>query len=215
MINNMKCLKICAALAVALNISSAHAVDNTTLKNTVILTGLITNTFAIHYRDQFKPCDQVWQFGYQDTKDVEMHAQTARVGWLRCDMDTTDVLPYGITFSVLPTVLGSVWKTDSGPYNHGNQELALVPVGQFGLNIGPVILDASFGFGPSLIQHTTFGSKNKSTHYQFSDEMGVGISDAKRRMRLDFTYRHISNADLKKPNNGMNFVGVGFTYSLN
>ena len=210
----MKNLKIFAALAVMLNMAPAQAVDNTNLKNTVILTGLITNTFAIHNRDRFKVCDQVWQFGYQDTKDMEMHAQTARVGWLRCDMDTTNLLPYGITFSVLPTVLGSVWKTDSGPYHHGNQELALVPVGQFGLNLGSVIVDASFGFGPSLIQNTTFGYKNKSTHYQFSDEMGVGISDAKRRLRLDFTYRHISNADLKKPNNGMNFVGFGLTYSL-
>jgi hypothetical protein len=44
--------------------------------------------------------------------------------------------------------------------------------------------------------------------------MGIGISDAKQRVRLDFTYRHISNADIKLPNNGMNFLGVGLTYRL-
>jgi hypothetical protein len=42
--------------------------------------------------------------------------------------------------------------------------------------------------------------------------MGVGISDLKKRVRLSFTYRHISNIDIKLPNNGTNFVGLGLSY---
>jgi hypothetical protein len=45
--------------------------------------------------------------------------------------------------------------------------------------------------------------------------MGIGISDNKKRMRLSYSYRHISNIDIKLPNNGTNFVGVlGFSYKL-
>ena len=207
-------MKSCLALACSLSMASAWAVDNNDLKNTVILTGLITNTFAIHNRAHFKPCDTVWQFGYMDGQDREMNTKTVRVSNLRCDMDTTDLLPQGLHFSVLPVALASVWTTKQGPFAHRNEELAFVPVGRFAWHQGAVVLDASFGVGPALIAKTQFGYKRKSTLFQFSDEMGVGISDAKQRMRLGFTYRHISNIDIKLPNNGMNFTGLDFTYSF-
>ena len=81
-----------------------------------------------------------------------------------------------------------------------------------GKAIGPVFLDASFGLGPDLISRTSIGHQRKSTVLQFTDEMGVGISDLKKRVRLSLTYRHISNIDIKLPNNGTNFVGMGLSY---
>jgi hypothetical protein len=203
------------ATALLITASSAQAVDNNALKNTVILTGLITNSFAISQRDKFKPCETDWRFGYQEGSERDMHAQTLRLSPLTCELAASDVLPTGVSFKVMPTGLVSMWRANSGPYTRRNEEIALVPVGQFAWHLGAVILDASFGFGPSLIANTEFGYKSKSTHLQFSDEMGLGISDPKQRFRLDFTYRHISNADIKLPNNGMNFLGVGLTYRLN
>jgi hypothetical protein len=194
--------------------SAAQAVDNNTLKNTVILTGLVTNTFAMSHRDKFKACETDWRLGYQAGSERDMHAQTLRLSPWTCELDAPNLLPSGLRFSVIPTVLASKWRASSGHYALHNEEIALVPVGQFAWHLGAVVLDASFGFGPSLISKTNFGIKSKSTNFQFSDEMGLGISDAKQRLRLDLTYRHISNADIKLPNNGMNFLGFGITYRL-
>jgi hypothetical protein len=105
-----------------------------------------------------------------------------------------------------------MWNTSDGSYGSSLYELGFVPVGQFGKAIGPVFVDASFGLGPDLISRTSIGHQRKSTVLQFTDEMGVGISDLKKRVRLSLTYRHISNIDIKTPNNGTNFVGMGLSY---
>jgi len=210
----MKKIKTILALTSVLSSLPAMAIDNRTLKDIVILSGLATNTFAISNRDKFNACEQKWDFGYWEGKDQYMHAQTLKAGFLRCEMQTADLLPWGMTFTALPMVTASMWTSDTGIYSHTNADMALMPMGRFGLPLGPVILDATFGLGPALMAKTKFANKSKSTNFQFSDEMGVGISDAKRRVRLDFSYRHISNADIQMPNNGMNFVGFGLTYRL-
>ena len=194
---------------------NAHAMDNTQRKNTVILAGLLTNTFAITNREHLKACESQWDFGYQAGKDKQMYSDTARLGFMRCDMDTSDVLPWGIEFSVLPTGFVSVWNTSTGSHGSSLYELGFVPVGQFGKVIGPVFVDASFGLGPDLISRNSIGVQRKSTLFQFTDEMGIGISDWKKRVRLSLTYRHISNIDIKTPNNGTNFVGLGLSYRFN
>lgn len=190
----------------------AHAMDNTQRKNTVILAGLLTNTFAIANRQHFKPCETQWDFSYQAGKDNKLYSDTMRMGFMRCDMDTSNILPWGIEFTVLPTGLVSMWNTSSGTNRSSLYELGFVPVGQFGKAIGPVFVDVSFGLGPDLISRTSIGHQRKSTVLQFTDEMGAGISDLKKRVRLSLTYRHISNIDIKLPNNGTNFVGLGLSY---
>ncbi|NBO42866.1 MAG: acyloxyacyl hydrolase, partial [Betaproteobacteria bacterium] len=193
----------------------ARAMDNTGRKNTVILAGLATNTFAISNREHLKACESQWDFGYQAGKDKKLYSDTARLGFMRCDMDTSDVLPWGIEFSVLPTGLASVWETSTGSHGSSLYEVGFVPVGQFGKAVGPVYLDASFGLGPDLISRNSIGVQRKSTLFQFTDEMAVGISDLKKRVRLSLMYRHISNLDIKLPNNGTNFVGLGLSYRFN
>lgn len=193
----------------------AQAMDNTQRKNTVILAGLLTNTFAISNRDRIQPCSTQLELGYQAGKDNKLYSNTVRAGFMRCDMDTSDVLPWGIEFSVLPTGFASMWNTSSGTNGSSLYELGFVPIGQFGKAIGPVFVDASFGLGPDLISRTSIGHQRKSTLFQFTDEMGVGISDLKKRVRVSLTYRHISNLDIKTPNNGTNFVGLGLSYRFN
>jgi hypothetical protein len=210
----MKKIKLLLATTSMLSIFPALAIENRTLKDIVVISGLVTNTFAISNRDKFKACEQKWQIGYWDGKDENMHAQTLRLGFLRCEMQTADLLPWGMQFTALPMVTTSMWSADSGIYSHSNSDIALMPMGRFSLPLGAVILDASFGLGPALIAKSKFANKNKSTNFQFSDEMSLGISDLQQRIRLDFSYRHISNADIQMPNNGMNFVGFGLTYRL-
>ena len=194
---------------------NVNAMDNTDRKNLVIAAGLATNTFAIAYRDRLKACDTQWDFGYQYGKDKKLYSNTLRSSFMRCDMDTSNLLPWDIEFSVLPTAFVSYWNTNSGSYGHSLYEIGFVPVGQFSKAVGSVYLDASFGLGPDLLSRSKIGDQKKSTLFQFSDEMGIGISDSKKRMRLSYSYRHISNIDIKLPNNGTNFVGVvGFSYKF-
>jgi hypothetical protein len=208
----MKKIPITLFCALMLVFHKAHAMDNTQRKNTVILAGLLTNTFAIANRQHFKACETQWDFGYTAGTDNKLYSDTLRLGFMRCEMDTSNILPWGIEFSVLPTGLVSVWNTSAGSYGSSLYELGFVPIGQFGKAIGPVFVDASFGLGPDLISRTSIGHQRKSTVLQFTDEMGVGISDLKKRVRLSLTYRHISNIDIKLPNNGTNFVGLGLSY---
>lgn len=209
---NTKIPFLCGLLMVCANI---YAMDNTQRKNTVIVAGLATNTFAISNREHLKACESQWDFGYQAGKDKKLYSDTARLGFMRCDMDTSDVLPWGIEFSVLPTGLASVWETSTGSHGSSLYEVGFVPIGQFGKAVGPVYLDASFGLGPDLISRNSIGVQRKSTLFQFTDEMAVGISDLKKRVRLSLMYRHISNLDIKLPNNGTNFVGLGLSYRFN
>ena len=208
----MKKIHITVCCALLLLVQNVCAMDNTQRKNTVILAGLLTNTFAIANRQHLKACETQWDFGYTAGTDNKLYSDTLRLGFMRCDMDTSNILPWGIEFSVLPTGLVSVWNTSAGSYGSSLYELGFVPIGQFGKAIGPVFLDASFGLGPDLISRTSIGHQRKSTVLQFTDEMGVGISDLKKRVRLSLTYRHISNIDIKLPNNGTNFVGLGLSY---
>jgi len=194
---------------------NVNAMDNTDRKNMVIAAGLATNTFAIAYRDRLKACETQWDFGYQYGKDKRLYSNTLRSSFMQCEMDTSNVLPWGIEFSVLPTGFVSYWNTNSGSYGTSLYEIGFMPIGQFSKPVGPVYLDASFGLGPDLLSRSKVGNQKKSTLFQFSDEMGVGISDAKKRMRLSYSYRHISNIDIKLPNNGTNFVGVvGLSYKF-
>ncbi len=214
-IKTMKKIPITLFCALMLVFHKAHSMNNTQRKNTVILAGLLTNTFAIANRQHLKACETQWDFGYMAGSDNKLYSDTLRLGFMRCEMDTSNLLPWGIEFSVLPTGLVSVWNTSAGSYGSSLYEVGFVPVGQFGKAIGPVFVDASFGLGPDLISRTSIGHQRKSTVLQFTDEMGVGISDLKKRLRLSLTYRHISNIDIKLPNNGTNFVGLGLSYRFN
>lgn len=187
--------------------------DNETLKTTVIAAGILTNSFAIFNRHAID-CKNDYKFGYEAGKDEELSAHTLNFSPMACKLNAPSLLPSAVQFEVLPTVLGSVWSADAGPYAKQAFSLALIPMGRYGLQVGSAMVDFSVGLGPTLVSETDIGTRQKSTNFQFTDEMGVGISDLNQRARLAFTYRHVSNADIKLPNNGVNFLGLGLTLKL-
>lgn len=62
--------------------------------------------------------------------------------------------------------------------------------------------------GPAFISKT---DKRLGSHFQFSHELGIGLKDV-RGVRIGVVIGHFSNAGIKKPNFGLNTVGlkVGF-----
>lgn len=66
-------------------------------------------------------------------------------------------------------------------------------------------------FGPGFI---TKGNSKVSGGLNFSMHMGMGWRDPNTRMTIGMNWKHISNAGLRKPNKGMDFVLVQVGFPL-
>ena len=73
-------------------------------------------------------------------------------------------------------------------------------------------LDFEFGIGPMYLNQHDIGNRQKSTDFQFSDHFGVGIGSSDGKWRVGFAFRHVSNLDIKDPNNAVDFKGVVLSY---
>lgn len=70
------------------------------------------------------------------------------------------------------------------------------------------------GVGISFLDDTTFAGKNISTHYQFEDRIGVSMRfDKFKNSQIALRYFHYSNGGFKKPNPGLDFLTLSYTYS--
>ena len=68
--------------------------------------------------------------------------------------------------------------------------------------------------GVRLLSHTRVSAtRTLSTAFQFSDVLGVGMQWGRDgRSTLGLRYQHLSNAGIKKPNPGMDFVQLYYTH---
>ena len=100
------------------------------------------------------------------------------------------------------------WSTDEGPI----YDIATTPVFRYARsrNSGPY-LEAAIGLHFLSDTHIK-PDVTLSTHFQFGDHIGVGL----RRGHYDFGVRlqHLSNAGLRNPNPGVNFLLVRLAYEL-
>ena len=67
-----------------------------------------------------------------------------------------------------------------------------------------------FGIGPTMFSQVHFSDENISTAYQFGDHLGVGYQTSNGN-RWSLRLSHFSNADMKKPNPGLNLLQVTYT----
>jgi lipid A 3-O-deacylase len=69
------------------------------------------------------------------------------------------------------------------------------------------------GVGAHLLSHSSLGNAEFSTAFQFGSHLGIGYRFGTRRaLDLSYSYQHLSNADIKKPNNGINFHEIRLQY---
>ncbi|MDE1953541.1 MAG: acyloxyacyl hydrolase [Betaproteobacteria bacterium] len=71
---------------------------------------------------------------------------------------------------------------------------------------------AEFGIGANVFSGTDFGSKRISTAYQFGDSVGVFHRLQGTSWLLGLRYTHYSNADIKRPNPGQDYVQLRISY---
>jgi lipid A 3-O-deacylase len=104
------------------------------------------------------------------------------------------------------------WRDPLPEQNDDIVEIGLTPVFRFQPNDlkGPYF-EAGIGF--HLLSRSQIGSKRMSTLFQFGDHLGAGYRfGAKSALELGYRYQHLSNASIKKPNNGINFHQIRLQY---
>ena len=116
--------------------------------------------------------------------------------------------------------LGGYWDVGLGYWNNNgfpNRNKSITEIG-----VTPVFRVQSndltgvygeLGIGAHLMSNTTIGDKTMSTAFQFGDHIGLGYRfGVKQAFDLSYRYQHLSNAGIKKPNDGINFNQVRLQY---
>jgi hypothetical protein len=117
-----------------------------------------------------------------------------------------------LSLSGIVTVTG--WDNRYKPINKSLVAFGVYPVMRFdaGQMAGVVpYIEAAIGF--NVLTHTWIEERRLSTAFQFGEFVGVGFSFGDRReFDLAVRYQHISNADIKRPNDGLSYANIVFTY---
>jgi lipid A 3-O-deacylase len=108
------------------------------------------------------------------------------------------------------------WSNNSaGRTNSGITDVGFTPVFRLQqTNPGAVApyLEAAIGF--HLLSETSVSAQRQfSTRFQFGDHVGLGLRFGPRHaFDLGYRYQHLSNASIKRPNQGINFHQLRFQY---
>ena len=105
------------------------------------------------------------------------------------------------------------WQRDVQPGQNGDiTEIGLTPVFRLQPNdlTGPY---AELAVGIHFLSRTSLGDKRFSTAFQFGDHVGLGYRfGAKGAFDIEYRFQHLSNASIKRPNNGINFNQIRLQY---
>ena len=98
--------------------------------------------------------------------------------------------------------------------NEGDDNAALIVTPAFRYTFADTAARpfAEAGVGGALFLDTHYEGRNLSTAFQFEDRVAVGLHVGRGEAALAFT--HYSNADIKKPNNGLDVVTLGYRHPL-
>ncbi|WP_417687747.1 acyloxyacyl hydrolase [Pseudidiomarina sp.] len=102
------------------------------------------------------------------------------------------------------------WQ-DSNNSNDKLTALTLSPVFQWHIagNQRPLFFEA--GIGLSALDGSSIGDRKLSIHFQFEDRVALSwqYSNASKA-RLSFAYTHYSQADIDRPNDGLDFFSLNW-----
>jgi hypothetical protein len=200
-----------SAALIGLSVTQIHAEEVPFLKNSAIFGSLLSYGFAAWNKDNFQECSSTRKASIQSGSDAELSSVSLGISFSDCALKPA-AQPLGLQFVISQTAMTTAWNSNSGPGASALTELTFIPKVQYALPYRNLRWDITVGVGISLLSKSSIGSRVKSTNFQFSDEIGFGVSDANDKLRLGFTYRHISNLGISLPNNGVDFKGLTLTY---
>jgi hypothetical protein len=158
-------------------------------------------------------CDGAhWQLRSQIGRDDELKQVSAGAAFGDCRM--LGLGEWSLSHQTAVTV--GRWNA-SGQFSGADSawDVAVVPLLHWQHHaFGPHMVELEFGVGPAWLSEPHIGDRYKSTQFQFSDHLGVNLVGPADRWRVGLHWRHISNLDIRTPNNGVDFTGLVFALSL-
>ncbi len=100
------------------------------------------------------------------------------------------------------------WHTSTSGGPASLWQFSAVPMVRWSFESG-IYLEA--GAGPTLVSSTHFAGEALSTALQFGDHIGAGVH-LSSNSRIGVRFSHFSNANIKRPNPGLNLLQVLYTY---
>jgi hypothetical protein len=118
-------------------------------------------------------------------------------------------------FTAHTELLLSHWRADRAGGGHASyRQVTLLPLLRIRPDAGHAPWFMEFGIGASwLDREFVTAEKTFSTRWNFYDVIGGGYSfGAQRRHELGLRYVHVSNAGIRKPNPGADFLLLRYAY---
>ena len=108
----------------------------------------------------------------------------------------------------------SLWYAHGHDVNHTLVAFGLYPVLRLDTErMAGVVPYVEMAIGFNALTHTWIENRRLSTAFQFGEFVGVGFSfGEKNQFDLGARYQHISNADIKRPNDGLSYASIVFQY---
>ena len=128
--------------------------------------------------------------------------------WWSMPIDTDQLL----SLSGIASVMG--WDNRYKPINKSLVAFGVYPVLRFDLGqMAGVVPYVEAAIGVNVLTHTWIEERRLSTAFQFGEFVGVGFAFGdKRQFDIGARYQHISNADIKRPNDGLTYPSIIFQY---
>jgi len=128
--------------------------------------------------------------------------------WQTWPMDSDRILSLRGTAGV------SFWHAPKSAQNQSLYAVGVYPV--LRLDMAPatdVIPYVEASIGANLLSHTRIQDRRLATAFQFGEYIGIGaVWGDRRQFDLGARYQHISNADIKQPNDGLSFASIVLQY---
>lgn len=207
-------LALVAVVPASAETGAGSALKNTAIAGTVaswavaLIKGAPVGDCLVHGNSNGPGAD--WGLRLQEGQDSELRMW--QIGAERRECALTQAA--GFSLDVSPVASVGFWQADSdSTYAHHAFDFAYVPMLHWRLPVADhTRLDFEFGIGPMYLSEHDIGNRQKSTDFQFSDHFGVGIGSSDGKWRIGFAFRHVSNLDIKDPNNAVDFKGVVLSY---
>ncbi|MBQ4836683.1 acyloxyacyl hydrolase [Pseudoalteromonas luteoviolacea] len=138
-------------------------------------------------------------------------ASGVKLAYLERLMTSSDLLA---SFDVSLEASINLWDREKYHIKETNLVFAISPILHYqvmSLKNGAAIF-AELGIGVAYVKNKVFVGKNIGSHLQFEDRIGVAMKfGEKNKDIIALRYLHYSNAGIKRPNPGLDFISLSFT----
>lgn len=209
-------LRSALVLVLVLSASMAQAQPNRQIlfKQAAIFGSVSTWVYATVIGAPLTDCARVGNnLRLEYGEDKELTLKT--VGFFQHECTLQQLEAWRLTYKPMLN-LSHLQADRSSPFSRSAYDVAVVPMIRWEktFDFTPHLLDFEMGVGASYLSEVKIGARQKSTHFQFTDHFGFGISSPNHDWRVGFAYRHLSNASIKLPNNAIDQFGASVEFNF-